>query len=137
MYFLTDQVFRDHILKALKRLGDVFEEKEKTLNQFTAVHNSAYFVAVCVHTSFDLTKDVEDVIGLKTKHSTRPTVGLLIANQDTIPPDCLSKLESNGCHFLPVGCYEQEGWEIEMVGKFKDVFPRSVDHVKPVSLTSL
>jgi hypothetical protein len=127
------QEFTVNILMALKSLGAGFEGKERTLNQFTGVHNSVPFVAVCVYTSSDLTiKDVEDVIALKAKHSTRPTEGLLIATQDTIPRDCLLKLKSNECTFVPVGYYGQKGWEIEMVGKFKDVFPRRAQDIKPV-----
>ena len=94
----------------------------KNVPFLTGDYNSVLFVAYGVHTSSDVTaEDVRRIV--EAKQVTGTTKGLLIANQDTIPSDCLLDLNKGGCEFVPVSYYGDKGWGNKIADKFDEFFP--------------
>ena len=122
--FLLGKEFRADVANVLTRLGvhTLVYREIKNIPFFTGDYNGVHFVAYCVHTSSDVTaEDVRRIVGAKQKTGT--TKGLLIANQDTIPTDCLLDLNKGGCEFVPVSYYGDKGWGNKMADKFDEFFP--------------
>ena len=128
------KAFRDDVKAVLDKNGVIckdLEEMEELKgiqreSVFTAEYNGIESLAICVHTSSDLTMYHVNCF-IEAIHLTWAKVGLLISNQPTIPSECLLTLEDAGCQFVPVGGYGEEGWEDRMIDKFKDVFPRAAN----------
>ena len=127
--------FRSDVTHALIAIGvdNVTAIETGGVPHFTAEYNGIHFVVTCVYTSSDVT--LEDVV--EAKQVTGSTKGLLISNQSTIPSECLLTLEDGGCQFVPVSGYGEEGWEVRMIEKFKDVFPKVADKDSEVSSSTL
>ena len=128
--FVSAEEFRSDVANALIGIGmeNVTAIETGGVPHFTAVYNGIHFVVTCVYTSSDVTyKDINFI--MKAKQVAGSTKGLLISNQPTIPSECLLTLEDDGCQFVPVGGYGEEGWEDRMIDKFKGVFSKvpSVD----------
>ena len=120
--FISVEKFRSDVVDALVSIGvDYFGTVETGVPHFTAEYNGIHFVVTCVHTSSDVTlEDVGHVV--EAKQVIGSAKGLLISNQPTIPSECLQTLEDAGCQFVPVSEYGEEGWEVRMIDKFRDVF---------------
>jgi hypothetical protein len=116
--------FRADVANVLTKLGvhTLVCREVKNVPFLTGDYNGIHFVAYCVHTSSDVTaEDVRRIV--EAKQVTGATKGLLIANQGTIPSDCLLDLDKGGCEFVPVSYYGDEGWGNKMADKFQEFFP--------------
>ena len=138
------KAFRDYVKAVLDKNGVICKDLENTEelkgikreNAFTAEYNGIHFVAICVHTSSDLSISQVHMV-TEARHLTWVKVGLLISNQSTIPSECLLTLEGAGCEFVNVGGYGEEGWEDRMIDKFKDVFSKEANDDSEVSTSIL
>ena len=121
----TDKKFRADVANTLIKMGVNSPVAVETsgIPHYSAKYNGVHFVAVCFHTSSDVTSEHVTAV-TTTKQSTGASVGLLIVNQDTIPTDHLVTLNNTGCEFIPVGRYGEEGWKERMKNKIIDVLPK-------------
>ena len=131
---ISAEKFRSDVVDALVSIGVDYSGAVETggVLHFTAEYNGIHFVVTCMYTSSDVTlEDVHHVV--EAKQVTGSTKGLLISNQSTIPSECLLTLEDDGCQFVPVSGYGEEGWEDRMIDKFKNVFPKVANDDSEVS----
>ena len=126
--FTSVEKFRSDVVDALMSIGVEYcgDVEIGGAPHFTAEYNGIHLVVTCVYTSSDVTNNDINFI-IEAKQVTGSTTGLLISNQPTIPSECLQTLEDAGCQFVPVGGYGEEGWEVRMIDKFKDVFSEVAD----------